>query len=485
MEITNYLTECVTNHKPVSFSKYGDGEFDCIFFPNPSRSNADKDCFTDKLSIKLRESFKYMVDESENSYIGLWHNKERIPYFESIVNKQIKWANYHSIIFDKTNDVDKVELIKAIKNSKVKKIIICNELLIKSKLLLDADDIIIVNFNNWFDSMFENIVEQIKNSIGEDEKHIIITCCGLGAKVLICEFTKHFKNGIYLDFGSALDFLCTKRDSRGFHFNYNYLTNLLEDILPDEWNHNRYNYIYEAAKTKLGIHLPQETINNKNIVLISSVINTPNLPLSYIDTRSIYNHKERFEQTKKTINTVRNKMPNNIICLIECSPLEKEETDYLKNYTDIFINLYDINDASIVNNVFSISKSLGEGAITTYALKYLIENNIEFDNFYKLSGRYWLNSNFEYNLFDNNKIIVKKINNDSNNLITCLYKLPKNYIHLWLNFLMNSINDMNNCIGAEFLFAKFINTVNDNEKIFVEKIGVSGNVAVCGTLIEQ
>ena len=34
-----------------------------------------------------------------------------------------------------------------------------------------------------------------------------------------------------------------------------------------------------------------------NIILITSVINTPNKPLSYSKTRSVYNRRERFEQT--------------------------------------------------------------------------------------------------------------------------------------------------------------------------------------------
>ena len=47
-----------------------------------------------------------------------------------------------------------------------------------------------------------------------------------------------------------------------------------------------------------------------NLVLITSVIKTPNKPLSYINTRSIYTHEERFEQTKKTIQSIREKIPN-------------------------------------------------------------------------------------------------------------------------------------------------------------------------------
>ena len=49
-----------------------------------------------------------------------------------------------------------------------------------------------------------------------------------------------------------------------------------------------------------------------NLVLITSVICTTNNPLSYINTRSIYSHEERFEQTKKTIQTIREKIPNSI-----------------------------------------------------------------------------------------------------------------------------------------------------------------------------
>ena len=43
----------------------------------------------------------------------------------------------------------------------------------------------------------------------------------------------------------------------------------------------------------------------KNIVLITSVIDTPKKPLSYCETRSVFNRKERFEQTKQTIESVK------------------------------------------------------------------------------------------------------------------------------------------------------------------------------------
>lgn len=486
MNITNYLTNCVNNHTPVSFSKFGDGEFNCIM--KSHGKNCDNDCYTEKLSKTLLYSFKYLVEEVENAYIGLWHNQDNKSILEKIVNKQVKWVNYHSIIFDKTNDDEKVALFKSIKNSKVKKIIICNELLIKSKLLFNADEIILVNFNNWFDNDFENIMNKIKKLIIDNENHIIITCCGMSFKNIICECHKIFENGIYLDFGSAIDLLCSKKDSRGYFIysiDYQYLITKLEEILPEEWNHNKFNYIYEQAKYKLGVHIPIDlTIYKKNLVFISSVIHTPNLPFSYINTRSIYSHKDRFEQTKKTINSIRNKIPDSIIFIVECSPLEEEEKEYLTNYSDIFINLYDLNNQDLINKIYSRSKSLGEGTITLYVLNYLIENNIDYNDFFKISGRYWLNDNFNYRDFNNDCIVTKKINNDDTNFITSLYKLPNKIIPGWFNFLTNSSNDMNNCIGAECIFANFVNSLQD-EKIFVEKIGISGNIAVSGDFIDE
>jgi hypothetical protein len=258
MEITNYLTECIVNHTPVSFSKYGDGEFNCMF--HPYGHNGDNDQYTQKLSNKLLDSFKYMVNESNNGFIGLWHDYNNKPILEQQVNKEVKWAKYQSIYIDHHSDnKDKVQLIKAVQDSTVKKIIICNPLLIKSKILLKTDFEIYVPFNNWFDTDFEKIIDIIKQNIIDNEKHIIITCCGMSAKCIIAECTRLFENGIYLDFGSALDFICTKKDSRGWStfFTYEYLIDLFQDILPEDWNDSKYDYIYKEAKQKLGVHLPK------------------------------------------------------------------------------------------------------------------------------------------------------------------------------------------------------------------------------------
>ena len=255
MEITEYLTNCVENNVPVSFSKYGDGEYNCVY--GYYGRNCDNDLWTEKLKIGLIQSFIYMTNEAENAYIGLWHDHNNKQLWENYVNKPVKWVNYHTIIFCQDHDEEKAKLYKSIKYSNRKKIIICNPLLIKSKLLLNADYIITIPFHSWFDNDFEKILEIIKQLIGPDGNHIILTMCGMSAKVLICELTKIYPKGIYLDIGSGLDILCTKHDSRGFSHSYEYLINLLKDIIPNDWEDDKYLPIYEEAKTKLGIHLPR------------------------------------------------------------------------------------------------------------------------------------------------------------------------------------------------------------------------------------
>jgi hypothetical protein len=255
MEITNYLTKCVEENIPVSFLKFGDGEFHCAF--NPIGCNCDNDLFTVKLSNSLKESFKHMVENTDNTFIGKWENQNFINMWESLVTKQVNWVGYHSILIDHNynNNESKINLYKAIKVSKTKKIIVCNNLLLKSKYLLDADHIIFVPLNSWFDTNFDEVLNQVIAAINDDEEHIVITCCGMSAKVLLTELRKKYTKGIYLDFGSALDLICTKKNSRGWNYDYHFIENLFKELLPSNWDDAEYEYIYLNAKSSLGTHL--------------------------------------------------------------------------------------------------------------------------------------------------------------------------------------------------------------------------------------
>jgi hypothetical protein len=258
MEISNIIIDCINNKKPVSFSKYGDGEYFCANFNDGNKyggHNCDKDNYTDKKKTELINSFKYMVDETPNAYIGFWNDGNQCKFWNSLVSKDVNWAKYHTFIMDDDSINEKIDLYKTIKFSPIKKIYICNPLLIKAKKLLNIDHMVHVPFNNWFDNLFDEVINNLKNIINPHEQYIIMTSAGMGAKCLISELTKLFPNNIYLDIGSALDTICTKRATRDRYRSYEKIMHHLRDIIPDDWNSNEYDYIYNEARVKLGLHM--------------------------------------------------------------------------------------------------------------------------------------------------------------------------------------------------------------------------------------
>lgn len=217
--------------------------------------------------------------------------------------------------------------------------------------------------------------------------------------------------------------------------------------------------------------------NLKNLVLITSIIYTPNKPLSYIKIRSVFTPIERFEQTKKTIQTIKEKIPNVEILMVECSNLTKEQTEYFTKECNYFINL--INNPEHVINIYSISKSHGEGTMTKVALEYIKMNNIDFDNFFKITGRYWLSNDFNYKNFENTNIVIRYIQKNINNTCTSLYKLNKNNLDDFYDFLKTNTVLMKKCMSYEMIFGKFLKQISKNNNIVdLNKIGVNGYISV-------
>jgi len=258
--IVEKLTTCIQNKTPICYSKYGDGEYICANYGNVPEAgdvNCDNDSYSKKKGQGIIESFKYIVNDLDNAYIGAWENESVTNYWKSLVDEnKIKWAYYHTfIIGDEDFGTDqlekKVALYKAIQDSSLKKIMICNPLLIKAKDLFKVDEMIHVPFNNWFESHYEQLLDHIKLKIDDEEQPIILTACGMSAKILIADLAKVYPKGIFLDIGSATDFLCTTCDTRGRKYRYPDIFNLFEPILPHDWHDPKYNEIYENSRRYL------------------------------------------------------------------------------------------------------------------------------------------------------------------------------------------------------------------------------------------
>ena len=74
----------------------------------------------------------------------------------------------------------------------------------------------------------------------------------------------------------------------------------------------------------------------KNLVMITSILNPPRKPLTgfvenaacgivYSRIRSVFTREQRFNQTKKTIQTIKEKIPESKIIIVECTNFNKED----------------------------------------------------------------------------------------------------------------------------------------------------------------
>jgi hypothetical protein len=415
--ITKHLIKCIKNEEPVKFLKFGDGEFWCV--QTCEGSNCDKDNYSVDKSTQLLKSFKFFADETDNSYIGCWHDINFTSFWSNIVNNKINWVNYHSIIIGdddfKNQDIlnDKIELLKSIKESNLKKIIVCNDLLVKSQILLNIDHVINVPFRNWYDTEFQNILEKTKNMVDIEEKFIFITCCGMSAKILIAELAKIYKNGIYLDFGSALDLLCTKKDSRGREYTYEKLLEITKDIIPENWNDPKYNYIYGISQIELGLYVGiyqnydiNYIMNNamflKNKYLLLKNNDDFNIKIYFINNENYLIYIENINNTgwDEDVN----------ICIFDI------DNDTLSDFVNIGKNDTHIKHFMVQTKFITIDYT-NEKPVST---DFIID-----ERFFKEHYPYW---NLYLNLYSKNKLEnIKKIN-DTNKF--CVIIEPRKHFQL-------------------------------------------------------
>lgn len=264
-QVTKTITEKITQCSPVVFLKYGDGEYQCA---NHFRGgNCDADTYTIELGNSLIESFKY-ISQQPAVFIGAWPTDNVIRYWTSLVPPNtIQWADYHTIIVDKKDilmsNSPKIALYKSIRDSPLPKIIVCNELLVKAGIFFGNCEFVHVPFRRWFNTESIRIFEKIQSTLENLYKKygtnqaIFIFSAGMSSKVVISELYKIYPQNIYLDFGSALDILCTKRDSRGRGYSYHDLCRFFAPIMPpaEIWENPKYEPIYATARRELGIHL--------------------------------------------------------------------------------------------------------------------------------------------------------------------------------------------------------------------------------------
>ena len=212
---------------------------------------------------------------------------------------------------------------------------------------------------------------------------------------------------------------------------------------------------------------------NNDIFIITSVINTGNNPWSYTNYRSCFDIQTRFEQTLQTIESIRNLNDGTKILLVECSQIDETMTNILKDKVDYFIQTYD--DSSIRGACLeSNKKGFGEIKKLEKACQFIKDNNINFNRVFKISGRYFLNSSFNKENYNNIDKFTFKIY-DSIGGSTVLYSVPNKLFDVYIEKLKYTcmFYENNPPTGIETLIPIICTPRND-----IEILGVSGQVAV-------
>lgn len=208
-----------------------------------------------------------------------------------------------------------------------------------------------------------------------------------------------------------------------------------------------------------------------DIFIITSVIHTDKTSgWSYCPVRSYYSDEERFRDTLKTIQSIRQYLKGAYIVLLEGSKLTEEEEKKLKESVDCFLDYS--NDPFIVEKVNSQKKGQGE---TWKMMKFLVDNKDtlkQYRRIFKISGRYWLTDTFQPELFSYEKETVKKCS--ENGVSTVLYSVAVHNLDAFIELQKKIIVYLEtDTIGIENLFFGFYKNFH-----FIDNLGVEGWIAV-------
>lgn len=243
----NQLIDYIKNDKQIIFLKYGDGEVECMKVTDENNNmisygqNCDNDKYFPELSYELKEAFIYFVNYHtyQNVHIGKWHSRNESDYLskyyyeyqnkKNYVNKIIPYTNYHLVMNDKIN-LQNNSIYQFVKSIKYKensiKIVVSN---IQNQLLKDlfSSHYFVETPSSSLYLKIEDIEKSIKNIIEKysNQKIILLTSCGLSAKVLIYRLLKIYDTQLSaIDLGSSFDLLCKKRITRTYQNEYSYET---------------------------------------------------------------------------------------------------------------------------------------------------------------------------------------------------------------------------------------------------------------------
>lgn len=199
------------------------------------------------------------------------------------------------------------------------------------------------------------------------------------------------------------------------------------------------------------------------VFIVSSVIDYSTNPLSYSQIRSVFTPAQRAEQTVRTLQSIRAKVPDAKILLVE---MGREHAP--GNVQDLADKYVYIGRRQLVRNaVDGPHKGYGEVVGLIVANRYIRLLNPDYC--FKMSGRYQLNEHFQISDWDPHRIMAKMGNGW---LSTTLYGFPINQYETWRRTLKNGIPFLQQGEAIENTMWRLLPGVQS-----IDRLGVSGSVA--------
>jgi len=220
-----------------------------------------------------------------------------------------------------------------------------------------------------------------------------------------------------------------------------------------------------------------------NIFLVSSAIET---------SRGIFSHEERMEQTLKTFESIKKKVPNSAIVTYESGvTLSDKNRDILNKHA----NLVCLQSVKEIMDFSKHNMNSRAEALSTYVILNSIQNQLPKDvkRIFKLSGRYVLQDEFDINAYDNigdkfvfvkrkktwmNEEMQKHLNVDSL-FDTRLYSFTPNLIDYFKSRLGDIFVDTGLGLDLEHSIYK---NIDKNLVVEFDRVYCEGRLAPNGTI---
>lgn len=200
-----------------------------------------------------------------------------------------------------------------------------------------------------------------------------------------------------------------------------------------------------------------------------------------VEVDSVFSPHQRFLQVLQSIQSIRQKIPNSYITLLEIGSSPDEYVDFMTKCVDEYHNM----------NVKGLCKNRGEA---TMLYKYLSSENFQskkhqFETISKLSGRYLLTDNFDFFKYPIEKPLIKSrfFPDGGVHYETRYYRIPGSFIDTFYTRLHDFFTNHNEILDqndVEHIFYDF-GILKLDESVHDVHIGVGGQVSGRGNLIED